>query len=250
MHVEYHDYYSYRLGRNMAFKIYGHAGKPIIVFPSSGGRFYEYEDFQMIDSIAWFIDQGLVRVYTPDSIDAETWLATDKWAGDKARYHNAYDQYIVEEFVPYIRLQSGWKYQMMVTGCSMGAYHSANFFFKHPDVFDTLIALSGIYDARFFVGDNISDTDVYFNSPVDYLKDLNDTHYLDRIKEGNIIVCTGQGDFEADSLRDTQHLQAVLNEKGIPAWVDYWGQDVKHDWEWWKIQMPYYLGKLKELGKL
>lgn len=250
MHIEQHDYYSYRLGRNMAFKIYGHSGKPILVFPSSGGRYHEYEDFQMIDAISWFIENGYVRVYTVDSIDSETWLNDGKWANDKARFHNAYDKYIVEEFVPYVRLQSGWSYSMMVSGCSMGAYHAANFFFKHPDVFDILIALSGIYDARFFVGDHMEDVEVYLNSPVDYLRGLSDPYYLDRLKENSIIICTGQGEFEADSIRDTRNLEAVLKEKSIEAWVDYWGFDVKHDWEWWRIQMPYYLEKLKEMGKL
>lgn len=250
MHIEYHDYYSYRLGRMMPFKCYGHAGKPLIVFPSSGGRFHEYEDFGMIGAMAWFIEQGLIRVYTPDSIDAETWLNHGRWASDKAKHHNAYDAYIVEEFVPYIRQHSGWPYSMMVTGCSMGGYHSANFFFRHPDVFDTVIALSGLYDARFFVGENVSDHDVYLNSPIDYLKNISDEHYLHHYRQNNIIICTGQGDFEADSIRDTQHLQSVLESKGIPAWIDYWGYDVKHDWEWWRVQMPYYLGKLKEQGKL
>ena len=42
---------------------------------------------------------------------------------------------------------------MMTTGCSMGAYHALNFFLQHPDVFNKVIALSGVYDARFFVGD-------------------------------------------------------------------------------------------------
>lgn len=250
MHVEYHEYYSYRLDRMMAFKIYGHAGKPLIVFPSSGGRFHEYEDFGMIGSIAWFIENGYIRVYTPDSIDSETWLKEGRWANDKALHHNAYDRYIVEEFVPYIRLQSGWPYSMMVTGCSMGGFHSANFFFRHPDVFDTVIALSGIYDVRFFVGNEVHNPDVYFNSPIDYLRNSNDSHYLDRYHSNNIIICTGQGDFEADSIRDTRLLQEVLRTKGIDAWVDYWGYDVKHDWEWWRVQMPYYLGKLLEQGKL
>ena len=42
---------------------------------------------------------------------------------------------------------------MMTTGCSMGAYHALNFFLQHPDVFNKVVALSGVYDARFFVGE-------------------------------------------------------------------------------------------------
>ena len=250
MQVEYHEFYSFRLNRMMEFKSYGHAGKPMIVFPSSGGRFFEYEDFGMIDACEAFIESGLIRVYTPDSIDNETWFNEGAWPGDRARRHNAYDLYIVEELMPFIRAHSGYSGSIIATGCSMGAYHSANFFFRHPDVFDTVIALSGIYDARFFVGESLGDPDVYLNSPVDYLANLEDSRYLEAYRRGNIIICTGQGDWEADSVRDTKALEEVLNSKGIPAWVDYWGHDVNHDWPWWRVQMPYFLGKLHEQGKL
>ena len=39
----------------------------------------------------------------------------------------------------------------MATGCSMGGYHSFNIFLQHPDVFDKVIALSGVYDTRFLL---------------------------------------------------------------------------------------------------
>ncbi|AHM58114.1 esterase (plasmid) [Peptoclostridium acidaminophilum DSM 3953] len=250
MHVEYHEFYSFKLNRMMEFKSYGHAGKPMIVFPSSGGRFFEYEDFDMIEACAPFIDKGLIRVYTPDSIDNETWFNDAAWAGDRARRHNAYDSYIIEELVPFIREHAAYSGPMIATGCSMGAYHSANFYFRHPDVFDTVIALSGIYDARYFVGESLGDTDVYLNSPVDYLFNMTDHRYLEAYGRGNIIICTGQGDWEEDSVRDTRALEAVLSAKGIPAWIDYWGHDVNHDWPWWRVQMPYFLGKLHEQRKL
>ena len=116
--------------------------------------------------------------------------------------------------------------------------------------FDTVIALSGIYDARFFVGENIGDFDVYVNSPVDYLMNMEDNNYLETYREGNIIICTGQGAWESESIRDTKLLEYVLEAKSIPAWVDYWGKDVNHDWDWWAIQMPYFLYELEIQGKL
>lgn len=250
MQVDYHSFYSSRLGRTMEFKSYGHKGKPMIVFPSSGGRFYEYEDFKMIEACKYYIENGQIRVYTVDSIDNETWLNKDKSAVDKARHHNAYDSYITEELVPFVRHHNNYHGGMIVTGCSMGGFHSANFYFRHPDMFDTVIALSGIYDARFFVGESLNDFDVYINSPVDYLASLNDDNYLNAYKNGSIIICTGQGAWEDDSIRDTKALEHVLNLKNIPAWIDYWGEDVNHDWDWWRIQMPYFLSKLSEQNKL
>jgi esterase/lipase superfamily enzyme len=250
MRIEYHEFYSSSLGRTMSFKSYGHAGKPIIVFPSSGGSFYEYEDFGMIEACSSLIEEGVVRFYTPDSVDQESWLNKGMWPGDMARMHNAYDSYIINELVPFIWAHSGWQGGFMTTGCSMGGYHSANFYFRHPDVFDSVIALSGLYDARFFVGSNLSDPDVYFNSPVDYLANLNDPKYLEAYRNGNIIICTGLGKWEEDTIRDTRLLKEILDRKGVPAWIDFWGTDVDHDWPWWRVQMPYFLNSLRNQGKL
>ena len=250
MHIEYHEFYSSSLNRVMPFKSYGHSGKPIIVFPSSGGSFYEYEDFKMIEACSALIEVGAVRFYTPESVDSESWLSKGKWPGDMARMHNAYDSYIVRELALFIKDHSGWQGGFIATGCSMGGYHSANFFFRHPDVFDTVIALSGLYDARFFVGNDISDQDVYFNSPVDYLANLSDHYYLDAYRNGNIIVCTGQGNWEEATIRDTRLLKDILDSKGVPSWIDFWGYDVDHDWPWWRVQMPYFLKSLKDQGKL
>jgi esterase/lipase superfamily enzyme len=250
MQIDYHSFYSSKLGREMEFKSYGHAGKPVLVFPSSGGRFFEFEGFGMIEACKEFIESGAIRVYTVDGIDNETWLNKERSVSDIAKHHNAYDAYIVDELVPFVRNHNNYNGGMLATGCSMGGFHSANFYFRHPDVFDTVIALSGIYDARFFLGENLGDFDVYTNSPVDYLAKLEDNHYLESYRNGNIIICTGKGAWEEDAVKDTIALENVLKSKNIPAWVDYWGEDVNHDWDWWKIQLPYFLSKLQEQGKL
>jgi esterase/lipase superfamily enzyme len=233
----------------MEFKVYGHAGKPILVFPSSGGRFFEYEDFGMIEACRDFIEAGRVRFFTPDSIDSESWLNTAASNGHKNYMHDRYENYILHEFIPTIHHLSGWRCPMVTTGCSMGGYHALNFYLKHPDIFDTTIAQSGVYDVRFFTGGNMDDG-VYFNSPVDYFNNLTDTEHLELFRRGNIIISTGQGRWEEISIQHTRVIERILNEKQIPAWVDYWGCDVDHDWPWWRIQMPYFLGNLAQNGKI
>jgi esterase/lipase superfamily enzyme len=233
----------------MEFKVYGHAGKPILVFPSSGGSFFEYEDFGMIEACRDFIEAGRVRFFTPDSIDSESWLNTAASNGHKNYMHGRYESYILDEFIPTIHHLSGWGCPMATTGCSMGGYHALNFYLKHPDIFDTTIAQSGVYDVRFFTGGNMDDG-VYFNSPVDYFNNLTDTEHLELFRRGSIIISTGQGRWEEITIRDTRAVERILNEKQIPAWVDYWGSDVDHDWPWWRIQMPYFLGNLAQNGKI
>lgn len=57
----------------MEFKVYGHGGKPILVFPAQDGRFYDFENFNMVYSIEDLINSGKVQLFCCDSIDKESW---------------------------------------------------------------------------------------------------------------------------------------------------------------------------------
>ncbi len=243
MNVEYHKKWSRNLNKDMEFKVYGHSGKPVVVFPTGCGRFYEYEDFGMVEAIRLFVESGDVQLYTVDSVDCEAWMAHWMFPGDRGWRHLQYERYIMKEMVPFIREHSKFEGRMMATGCSMGAYHATNFFFKNPDIFNGIIALSGMYGPEYFVGDYMDDN-VYFNFPLCYLPNLTDPWYIDRFRKSDIILCVGQGAWEEDSLRETQALEADLHALGIHAWVDYWGTNVSHDWSWWRKQLPYFLGGL------
>lgn len=243
MHIEYLHHYSGELNREMALNRYGHSGIPIIVFPSSGGSHHEYHDFNMIEACQSFINSGKVQFYTLTSIDEESWLCDWKHSHDRALAHQAYERYLINEAIPFIKHISHWVDPMMTTGCSMGAYHAMNMFLKHPDVFQQVIALSGIYDARFFVGD-YDDELIYHNSPSDYIWHQNDPWFIDRYRQANVIVCTGLGSWEQDGLPSYNTLRQAFTHKQLPAWFDQWGEDVAHDWEWWRRQMAYYLSIL------
>ena len=246
MKFESRSHWSSELGREMFFNVYGHAGKPVIVFPSSGGSHHEFGNFGMIDACRSFIERGIIQIYTPDSVDNESWLAKHKSAHDMALAHNAYDRYIMNELVPLIRYESQWQDGLMVTGCSMGGFHAVNFGLRHPDAFDMVIALSGVYDARFFTHEFYDDQAVYFNSPIDYIWGQNNPDALERYRQNHYIVAVAQGACEEQHIADTQRLQQAFNAKHIPAWFDYWGADMPHDWITWRAQMPYFLGKLEE----
>lgn len=236
--------YSQELRQDMEFKVYGTSGKPVIVFPSSGGRFYEYEDFGMIEACREYINAGKIQIFAIDSVDQQSWLNENAHPRDRAIRHNEYDTYIVKEFVPYIRNRSSYNGKYLVTGCSMGGYHSTNFYFRHPDLFDSLISLSGVYRLNFAVGDYLDDN-VYFNSPLHYLPNLSDSSYLSQYCGGCIIIAAGQGKWEEQTLEDTYQLKEILESKNIFAWFDIWGHDVDHDWPWWRKMMPYFLGHCK-----
>ncbi|WP_101775320.1 esterase family protein [Pasteurella oralis] len=244
MHFERLSHYSGYLQREMKLNRYGHTGLPILVFPSSGGTRNEYADFGMIDACQQFIHQGAVQFFTLSSVDSESWLANWKHPHDRAQMHTAYEKYLIEEAIPFIKHHAQYFAPMMVTGCSMGGFHAVNVFLQHPDVFNKVIALSGVYDVRYFVGEYGDDPLVYRNSPSQNLWLQQDEWFLNKYREADIVICTGLGAWEQDGLPSFYQLQQAFAAKQIPAWFDTWGHDVAHDWDWWRIQMPYFLNKL------
>jgi len=243
MNIEYHKKWSRSLNKDMEFRVYGHAGMPTVVFPTGCGRCYEFEDFGMVEAASWFIDAGKLQLFAIDSVDCEAWMAHWMFPGDRGWRHLQYERYVLDELLPFIRDYSGYAGRLMATGCSMGAYHAANLFFKHPDVFGTLVALSGLYGPQHFVGDYMDDN-VYFNFPLCYLPNLTDPWFIEQFRESDIIIGVGQGAWEEDCLRETRALEEDLHSLGVHAWVDYWGTNVSHDWPWWRKQFRYFLGEL------
>lgn len=250
MKVEYYKEYSQILGRDMEFKVYGHAGKPLIAVPCQSGRFYEFEDMRMLDVYAPFIEQGKVQVFTIDSLDSETLIS---YGDPRARIerHEKWIKYIVEEAISRFSEinfdANGEKFKFAVTGLSLGALHAATLFFRFPDVFDGVMALSGVYSNEYFFG-GYHDELTYCNSPQQFIKNMPADHpYIEKYRSGRIIICVGQGAWEVETLDSTRYFQSVLEEKNIGAWVDIWGGDVKHDWDWWYVQAAYFLPKLLEI---
>jgi len=247
MHTEYHKWWSPSLNQDMEMKVYGHAGKPVIAFPTSSGRFFDYENFGMVDACRPWIDTGQIMLFAVDSVDAQSWDNLKVTPAERNKRHLEYDQHILTEVVPLAQSYGLTSRAFVSTGCSAGAYHAANFFFRHPDVFDAVISLSGLFrlDRPQFhlTGQDLAD--VYFNSPLSYLPDLNDPWYTDRYRKSQIIVCCGQGAWEGPPIEDALALRTLLESKGIPCWVDLWGTDVVHDWPWWKKQIAYFLGRMR-----
>ena len=52
MEMQYFKEYSPELGRDMECKLYGHAGRPMLYIPCQDGRFFDFENFHMTDTLA------------------------------------------------------------------------------------------------------------------------------------------------------------------------------------------------------
>lgn len=243
MKVEYFKEYSHCLGRDMEFKVYGHGGKPCLALPCQNGRFFDYESRGLIDSISWYIEQGKIQVICVDSIDGESW--SDEHGNPRYRIERqeAYFNYIINEIVPRIYQINNYGYftPIMTYGCSMGAYHAVNFFLRKPDLFDSVLALSGIYKVDFFFK-GYSDDLTFLNSPIDSFRAMSLNHYyLDMYRRSKVIICVGQGNWEEECIQNTKELEFQFKAHNCPAWFDYWGHDKPHDWPSWLEQTPYFL---------
>jgi len=229
MHREYHKGYSHELHRDMEYLVFGNAGKPLLVFPTSMGKFFEYEDRGMIGVLAPKIDRGELQVFCPDAVDTESWYNKGAHPGSRIWRHVQYEKYLMNEFIPFLKWKN-WAPQMFVTGCSFGGYHALNFSMRHPELVSACVSMSGSFDIRNFL-DGYYDDNVYFNNPIDYVANLSDNFYLSRYRQMKIVLGTADWDMCLDA---NVRMAAVLHAKGIPHWLDIWGDNSKHDWPLWK----------------
>lgn len=245
MNVQYFKQYSPSLNREMECKVYGHAGRPVLFIPCQDGRFFDFENFHMTDTWEPWIESGEVMVFSIDTIDQETWSNKDGDPRWRICRYEEWIRYITDEMVPFMRAMvneyNGWTGEpgVLVFGCSLGATHAANLYYRRPDLFDRLLALSGIYTSEYGFGSYMDDL-VYQNSPVHYLPNLPLDHpYIPMYNAQKSVICVGQGAWEIPD--STRHLDAILKSKGIQTWVDYWGWDCCHDWDWWYKQVAYFV---------
>ena len=240
MRIEYRKHYSAFLGREMEYKIYGHGGKPVIFIPCQGGHFFDFENFKMLDHWAQWIDEGQCTIFSLDSIDDVAWGAIgadNRWRSEN---HERWYNYVVEEFAPTVQQESG-RGDIMVFGCSMGGMHAANLFLRRPDLFDSVFAISGVYDSYDYWGDYM-DEHLYNNCPVLYLSNMPQDHfYIDMYNQRKILIAVGQGAWEAPQVESTKRLEAVMKQKKIHGRFEYWGYDVDHDWPWWFKMVALYV---------
>ncbi|MGO9829135.1 MAG: esterase family protein [Myxococcaceae bacterium] len=239
---EIFGWHSPRLGLDMPIVRYGHFGRALLLLPTASGDFLEAERMWLIKSIEPLLLAGRVTVFSIDSINRHAWMNEQMGVAEAARRQALYSGYIEEEVVPHIRrvLQNP-SARIGATGASFGAFYAANAVLRRPDLFDTLIAMSGFYDLGPGYLHGYGDDNVYFNNPTSYLPGLSDPRALELLRNANLYIVSGRGAYEVPdaSVRFSQ----ALSSKGIPHQLDLWGHDVNHDWPWWRRMLPYALSE-------
>ena len=228
---EYRKDWSAALGRDMELLRFGDAGLPLLAFPTSQGRFYQWEDFGLVEALEDKIGDGHVQLWCADGVDDESWYAKDKHPGDRVRRHLDYERYLTQELIPQMTARP------VTTGTSFGALHALLLATRRPHSVAGFVALSGAYDTDQWL-DGFHDEETYLTNPLAYLPGLTDERHLGPIKAfEKKVIATGRDDANAgESIRAGE----ILKAKGVDVWLDVW-DGWAHDWPYWKDMMRRYV---------
>jgi len=233
---EYQRWHSPSLSRDMELLVLGHGGARALVFPTSMGRFFEWEDRGMPDALGEHLRNGWVQLFCVDSVDQESWYATWKSPGDRAWRHVQYERYLLDEVLPFTAHRNPNPF-LIAAGASFGAYHAVNFALRNPHVVGRVVGMSGLYDVRRFT-DGQEDANVFAHNPSRYVPHLDDPAHLEALRRVDIVLATGADDAFVENNR---HLSGALWEKGVGNALRIW-DGWAHDWPWWEQMIVKYIG--------
>jgi esterase/lipase superfamily enzyme len=242
MNREYYKWFSTSLQRKMELLIFGHAGRVVLLFPTRMARFYDYENWKVIEALEPQINAGEMQVYCVDSIDAESFYNKNISPAERIKRHLQYEAYIIEEVIPFMYVKNGTTI-FEVAGCSMGAFHAVNLAFKHPLLFKKVIGMSGRYDLTISMQhfndlfDGYRNEDIYYNMPLQYVPNITDEGTLNAIRNIEVVLVIGQVD---PFLPNDQEFSGKLREKGINHQFYIW-DGYAHKPKYWSKMVQLYL---------
>lgn len=242
MERRYHKWYSTRLHRDMELLVFGHSGRAVLFFPTRMARFYDYENWGIVDALNERINKGEIRLFCLDSVDVESFYNRQVHPAERIKRHGQYEQYVLNEVIPLMRERNNAGY-LEIAGCSMGAYHAANFALKYPFLFRKVVCMSGRYDLTRHIYsfndlfDGYHDQDIYFNMPRQFIANLYDQMKLSAIRNMEIIIAIGETD---PFIADNREFSRLLWEKGIFHQFYIWS-NYAHNPKSWREMVKCYL---------
>jgi esterase/lipase superfamily enzyme len=218
----------------MELLLFGRSGARVIVFPTRVGRFYDYENWGIIDVLRDKIEKGWLQLCCIDSIDAESFYCDWCPPRDRIARHKQFESYILNEVIPFTHDRNPDS-PLIAHGCSMGAYHAVNIALRHPRLFCRVVAFSGRYDLTSGVGsfrdlfDGYYDEDIYFHNPSHFVANINDPELLDLMRGMQVTIAVGEGD---SFLENNLHFRDILHGKGIQPSFHIWSGEAHRARSW------------------
>ena len=78
----------------MELLVFGHAGAKVLIFPTRDGRFYEYENMGVVESLRSKIEAGYLQLFCVDSVDHESLYCFWREPHERIRHHIRFEQLI------------------------------------------------------------------------------------------------------------------------------------------------------------
>ena len=242
MKREYHKWYSPNLEKDMELLVFGYEGAKVLFFPPRMGRFFDYENWKVIEALKNKLENGELQVYCVDSVDLESFYNVFEDPGYRIYRHIQYENYVIEEVLALANLINP-NVNVISAGCSLGAYHAVNIAMRHPDLFCKVVGMSGRYDltkSEGYFDDLLSgfhNDFVYFNMPNQFLKNITDSALIEKLNKLDIILAVGKED---TFLKSNYNLSAILNEKGISHQLFIWDDEAHKACYWRKMVEIYF----------
>lgn len=232
MHREHIAWDSPRLGRRMELLWFGHAGRPLLIFPTAASKYYEAEDFLLINALRPKIESGSLQVCCVDTINLDSWHNKNIHPLERVRRHELYDAYLRDEVVPMIQNRSQ-RDDLITYGASFGAYHAMNFGCRYPHLVKKVVCFSGIYDIHRMLDGQWNDS-CYFHCPTAYVPNM-DQGLCEQLRGTEFIVATGEQDTLVGFNRE---FIGILSAKGLNVHGEIWPGVFGHDWPYWREHLP------------
>lgn len=235
------SWHSPRLDQEVAAVRWGEVGIPILMFPTAGGDAEEIERFLVIDTLASFLEEGRIKIYSCDSVAGRAMLAGEGTPEHRMRMMNRFQNYVYEELVPAIRADcESDSIGIIAAGSSIGAFNALAALCRFPDAFTAAICMSGTYDLQRFLKSGVTE-DFYYSSPLHYLPELEGPP-LEQLRERFVLLASGRGN--AEDIDESWRVARLLKAKGIPSRMDDWGEAWDHDWPTWRNMLVRYIDEL------
>ncbi len=235
--------FSDRVGREVQVVRWGEVGTPVVFFPTAAGDAEECERFLLVDALGPLLEEGVIKLYSVDSVPGMVWLKEDNSTPVASKAQAGFDAFVEHELVPMIARDCGVEdpkeLEIIATGASIGAYNALAAICRHPELFQSAICMSGTYELSKFI-DGDMDEAWYFASPLHFVPNLPEDHpQLKKLRERHILLSHGTGRWEDPA--ESWAVAWALGAQDIPNHVDEWGDEWDHDWPTCRRMLPSYL---------
>ena len=242
MNAHHHELYSHAIGASGSVAAYGHYGRPVLAFPSEGGKAYDWQDNGMIDTLSDLLDGGPDQALLRRFLRRRRRGRTSRSRSRSARASTAATSR---------GSSTTWCRSSSTTPAARSSPPGSRSARSTPPTSPSSArtcsrsrsACRATTTRRPGTAGASAASAAYFNNPLDYVGQFGGDH-LDwlRSRLSLLLVC-GQGQWEdtTGSLESTKRLAGLLAEKGIRHELDLWGYDVPHDWPSWRAQIAHHL---------